>query len=128
MAEQQYVNTENDEKLYAIADIIKTAAEVVHCYNTFQEKTKKIDDILCLENKEFLWQTLQEYLKEYGAFINNTTVITGFYTYQVSIEQYNAMTVADIKLQLERMKKIVVDKEILHSASKKCLEECLNRF
>ena len=41
MAEQQYVNTENDEKLYAIADIIKTATEVVHCYNTFQEKNEK---------------------------------------------------------------------------------------
>ena len=127
MAEQQYVNT-NEEKFNVAAKAVKTAAEMTHCYNIFKAKTKKIDDILCLDDKEILWQTLQEYLKEYGAFINNTTVITGFYTYQVSIEQYNAMTVADIKLQLERMKKIVVDKEILHSASKKCLEECLKRF
>ena len=125
MAEQQYVNTNSEEKFNVVAKAIKTAAEMTHCYNIFKAKTKKIDDILCLEDKEFLWQTLQEYLKEYGSFINNTTVITGIYTYQVSIEQYNAITVADIKLQLEQLKRIVIAKEILHSVYQKSFKECL---
>ena len=125
MAEQQYVNTNNEEKFNVVAKAIKTAAEMTHCYNIFKAKTKKIDDILCLEDKEILWQTLQEYLKEYGSFINNTTVITGIYTYQVSIEQYNAMTVADIKLQLEQLKRIVIAKEILYSVYQKSFKECL---
>ena len=128
MAEQQYINTNNEEKFNVVAKAIKTAAEMTHCYNIFKAKTKKIDDILCLEDKEFLWQNLQEYLKEYGSFINNTTVITGIYTYQVSIEQYNAMTVADIKLQLEQLKRIVIAKEILHSVYQKSFKECLKKI
>ena len=128
MAEQQYVNTNSEEKFNVVAKAIKTAAEMTHCYNIFKAKTKKIDDILCLEDKEILWQTLQEYLKEYGSFINNTTVITGIYTYQVSIEQYNAMTVADIKLQLEQLKRIVIAKEILHSVYQKSFKECLKKI
>ena len=82
----------------------------------------------------YVWRTRKffgkpcEYLKEYGSFINNTTVITGIYTYQVSIEQYNAMTVADIKLQLEQLKHIVVAKEILQSVYQKSFKECLKKI
>lgn len=128
MEEQHYVNSNNEEKFNTVTKAIKTAAEVVHCYNIFQAKIKKIDNILCLEDKEFLWQTLQEYLKEYGTFINNTTAITGFYIYQVSVEQYNAMTIADIKLQLEQLKNIVIAKEILHSVYQKSFKECLKKI
>ena len=128
MAEQQYVSTSSEEKFNVVAKAIKTAAEMVHCYNIFQAKTKKIDDILCLKDKETLWKTLQEYLKEYGAFINNTTIITGFYIYQVSVEQYNAMTTANIKMQLEQLKNIVIVKEILHSVYQKSFKECLKKI
>ena len=128
MEEQQNVNTKNEEKFNVAAKAIKTAAEMIHCYNIFKGKTKKIDDILCIEDKEILWQTLQEYLQEYGSFINNTTAITGIYTYQVSIEQYNAMTVIDIKLQLEQLKHIVVAKEILQSVYQKSFKECLKKI
>ena len=128
MEEQHYVNSNNEEKFNTVTKAIKTAAEMVHCYNIFQAKIKKIDNILCLEDKEILWQTLQEYLKEYGTFINNTTAITGFYIYQVSVEQYNAMTIADIKLQLEQLKNIVIDKEILHSVYQKSFKECLKKI
>ena len=81
-----------------------------------------------MDNKEILWQTLQEYLQEYGSFINNTTVITGIYIYQVSIEQYNAMTVVDIKQQLERLKRIVIAQEIMHSVYQKSFKECLKKI
>ena len=128
MEKQQYVNINNDEKSFVVAGAIKTAAELVHCYNTFQAKTKKIDDVLCLEDKEILWQTLQEYLKEYGAFINSTTAITGFYIYQASGEQYNAMTVTNIKMQLRQLKKILMSKEILNSICQKFFEEYFTRF
>ena len=128
MEEQHYVNSNNEEKFNTVTKAIKTAAEMVHCYNIFQAKIKKIDNILCLEDKEILWQTLQEYLKEYGTFINNTTAITGFYIYQVSVEQYNAMTIADIKLQLEQLKNIVIAKEILHSVYQKSFKECLKKI
>ena len=128
MEEQHYVNSNNEEKFNTVTKAIKTAAEIVHCYNIFQAKIKKIDNILCLEDKEILWQTLQEYLKEYGTFINNTTAITGFYIYQVSVEQYNAMTIADIKLQLEQLKNIVIAKEILHSVYQKSFKECLKKI
>ena len=71
MEEQQNVNTKNEEKFNAAAKAIKTAAEMIHCYYIFKGKTKKIDDILCIEDKEILWQTLQEYLQEYGSFIQS---------------------------------------------------------
>ena len=81
-----------------------------------------------MDNKEILWQTLQEYLKEYGSFINKTTVISGIYIYPVGIEQYNAMTVVDIKKQLEMLKRIVIAKEIVHSVYQKTFKECLKKI
>ena len=75
MGEQQHLQTENDEIFKTFTAAIKTAAEMTHCYNLFQSKNKKIDEVLCLDNKEILWQTLQEYLQEYGSFINNSGVI-----------------------------------------------------
>ena len=128
MEEQQHLQTENNEIFKTFTAAIKTAAEMTHCYNLFRSKNKKIDEVLCMDNKEILWQTLQDYLKEYGSFINNTTVITGIYIYQVSIEQYNAMTVVDIKQQLERLKRIVIAKEIMHSVYQKSFKECLKKI
>ena len=128
MEEQQHLQTENDQNYEIFTNAIKTAAEMTHCYNTFQAKIKRIDEVLCLDNKESLWQTLQEYLKEYGSFINKTTVISGIYIYPVGIEQYNAMTVVDIKMQLERLKRIVIAKEIVHSVYQKPFKECLKKI
>ena len=128
MEKQQYVNINNDEKSFVVADAIKTAAELVHCYNTFQAKTKKIDDVLRLEDKEILWQTLQEYLKEYGSFINSIAIITGFYICQVSIAQYNAMTVTDIKMQLQKVKRFVIGKESLNSVYQTPFKEYLKKI
>ena len=36
MEEQQNVNTKNEEKFNAAAKAIKTAAEMIHCYNIFK--------------------------------------------------------------------------------------------
>ena len=128
MEEQQNLQKENDKIYIIFINAIKTAAEMTHCYNTFQAKNKRIDEVLCLDNKEILWQTLQEYLKEYGSFINKTTVISGIYIYPVGIEQYNAMTVVDIKMQLEMLKRIVIAKEIVHSVYQKTFKECLKKI
>ena len=38
------------------------------------------------------------------------------------------MTVADIKLQLEQLKRIVIAKEILHSVYQKSFKECLKKI
>ena len=40
MGEQQHLQTENDEIFKIFTDAIKIAAEMTHCYNTFQSKTK----------------------------------------------------------------------------------------
>ena len=128
MEEQQNLQKEYDKIYKIFTNAIKTAAEMTHCYNTFQAKNKRIDEVLSLDNKEILWQTLQEYLKEYGSFINKTTVISGIYIYPVDIEQYNAMTVVDIKMQLEMLKRIVIAKEIVHSVYQKTFKECLKKI
>ena len=121
MEEQQHLQTENDEIFKTFTAAIKTAAEMTHCYNLFQSKNKKIDEVLCMDNKEILWQTLQDYLKEYGSFINNTTVITGIYIYQVSIEQYN-----DIEINGEQLN--FFKKQIEHFLDTKEIEWLLERF
>ena len=46
-SEKAVYPAEGEEKFNVVAKAIKTAAEMVHCYNIFQAKTKKIDDILC---------------------------------------------------------------------------------
>ena len=48
MGEQQHLQTENDEIFKIFTAAIKTAAEMTHCYNLFQSKNKKIDEVLCM--------------------------------------------------------------------------------
>ena len=66
MAEQQYVSTSSEEKFNVVAKAIKTAAEMVHCYNIFQAKTKKIDDYTI----EIMWDSTYsgQFILSYGDY------------------------------------------------------------
>ena len=65
------------------------------------------------------WAVLQEYLKEYGAFINKTTLLTGVYVYQVNAEFYAEVNLQELDRQLQIMVGIAYLKEAVRERSRR---------
>ena len=71
---------------------------------------------------------LQEYLREYGPFINETAPFTGICLYPVDREFYNAIGVREIDQQLQIVIGIVYLKDAVHSVAKETFRECLKNL
>ena len=52
--EYQDSHIEETEKLVTIAKAIETSAQLIHCYIIIASKTREIDEILNLDNKQTL--------------------------------------------------------------------------
>lgn len=71
---------------------------------------------------------MQEYLKEYGAFINQTSLLTGVYVYQVNAEFYAEVHLQELDRQLQIMVGIVYLKEAVRAAINATYKECLKKL
>ena len=126
--EQQDLHIEETEKLVTIAKAIENAAQMIYCHIIIDSKTKEIDEILNLDNKQTLWKNLQEFIQEHLQFINNISVITGITVQNVGQDYYNKITVDEIKNQLRILKGFVILKIILKSLYRKSFIECLKKL
>ena len=70
---------------------------------------------------------LQEYLREYGPFINETSPFTGIRLYPVNKEFYDTIGLREIDQQLQIVIGIVYLKDALHSMGKESFKECLKK-
>ena len=75
-----------------------------------------------------MWNTLQEYLREYSNFINNTALITGLCVYSVEREFYDQITVEDIEKQLRIIVGYIYAREAVNSAAKATFKDCLKKL
>lgn len=111
--EYQDSHIEETEKLVTIAKAIETSPQLIHCHTIISSKTREIDEVLNLDNKQTLWEYLQEFIQEHLQFINNISVITGITVQNVGQDYYNKITVDEIKNQLRILKGFVILKIIL---------------
>ena len=115
---------ENATKMIAY---VKKAAEMTHTVIMADQKASKAVSAIQTQDKSRKWAVLQEYLKEYGAFINKTTLLTGVYVYQVNAEFYAEVNLQELDRQLQIMVGIVYLKEAVRAAVSETYKECLKK-
>ena len=80
----QKIDFQAQENATKMIGYVKKAAEMTHTVIMADQKASKAVSAIQTQDKSRKWAVLQEYLKEYGAFINKTTLLTGVYVYQVN--------------------------------------------
>lgn len=116
------------ENVTKMIEYIKRAAEMTHTVIMADQKASKIISAIQTQDKNRKWTVLQEYLKEYGAFINKTTSLTGVYVYQVNAEFFAEINLQELDRQLQIMVGIVYLKEAVRAAINATYKECLKKL
>lgn len=114
-----------EEKSLKAAEFAKKAAEMTHTVYTSNQKSQKALDAIKIHDKVVMWNTLQEYLREYSNFINSTSWITGLGLYRVDHKFYEQVTVEDIEKQLRIIIGYIYAREAANSAAKTTFKSCL---
>ncbi len=93
------LNTKSDDnkKVQKFAELAEKAAEAIHCVASAKSKLARMEKVLPGDDKQCLWDTRQHYLKEYAAFINGTSFITGFSVNPVDANYYLTVDVSEQK-------------------------------
>lgn len=116
------------ENVTKMIEYVKKAAEMTHTVIMADQKASKIISAIQTQDKNRKWTVLQEYLKEYGAFINKTTSLTGVYVYQVNAEFFAEINLQELDRQLQIMVGIVYLKEAVRAAINATYKECLKKL
>lgn len=124
----QELQIQYEEKSLKAAKLAKTAAEMTHTVMAAKRKSQKAFDAINLGNKTTMWNTLQEYLREYSDFISSTAHITGLQMCRVNREFYNQVAVEDIKKQLQIVIGFIYAREATNSRAKAVFKDCLKKL
>ena len=127
----EYLKTEpqlNDEKTAKAIDCIKKACEAVHIVISAQQKTEKARNAMQANDKQYLWNVLQEYLGFYKAFINSLSNYTRVAVFDVGSQFFENCTIEGIKKQLETVIAFVYLKEALTNVAKESFKQCLKKL
>ena len=124
----QKINSTDQENAAKLFEYVKKAAQMTHTVIMAKQKTEKADSAIKSQDKSTKWIVLQEYLKDYGSFINETTALTGVHVCPVNKEFYDAVGVREIDQQLQIVIGIVYLKDVLHSAAKESFKGCLKKL
>ena len=123
----QKIDFQAQENATKMIVYVKKAAEMTHTVIMADQKASKAVSAIQTQDKSRKWAVLQEYLKEYGAFINKTTLLTGVYVYQVNAEFYAEVNLQELDRQLQIMVGIVYLKEAVRAAVSETYKECLKK-
>ena len=124
----QKIDFQAQENATKMIVYVKKAAEMTHTVIMADQKASKAVSAIQTQDKSRKWAVLQEYLKEYGAFINKTTLLTGVYVYQVNAEFYAEVNLQELDQQLQIMVGIVYLKEAVRAAVSETHKECLKKL
>lgn len=121
--------TESDKKSMdeRMMDFIKKAEKATHNFLKINQKLQAAQTALESDSKKFVWQVLQDYLMEYGNFINSLTFITNVKVYQISQEQYERLSVDEIKNSIRTVMNFIYLKEIFCGAEGTQIEQYIRK-
>ena len=125
---EQKINSTDQENAAKLFGYVKKAAELTHAVIMAAQKSEKAVSAIQSQDKSTKWMVLQEYLKECGHFINETTPITGVHVYPVDKEFYDTVGIREIDQQLQIVIGIVYLKDAVHSVAKESFNECLKKL
>ena len=126
--ENNYHNLQyaDDEKTMTYVKAIIKAVNMTHEITAKANlKSKKAKDAIQSQNKEYMWNTLQEYIYHYMQFINQSNRICFF---RVDNEYYDRISISEIEKQLNIMIGIVYDYEAKHCAKNELIKKCLEKL
>lgn len=126
--ENNYQNLQctDDKKVTEYIKAIIKAVDMTHQVSAkSQMKSKKVREAIESKDKEFMWNTLQEYLHKYKDFINakGTMCICN-----VGIDFYNQVTVLEIEQQLKIMISVVYDYKTKHCVHNEMIKQCMKKL
>lgn len=127
----EYLKTEsqlNEEKTAVAIQCIKKACEAVHIIKSAQQKTEKARNAMQVDDKQYLWNVLQEYLGFYKNFINSLSNYTRVAVFNVDLQFFENCTIDKIKKQLETVIAFVYLKEALTNVAKESFKQCLKKI
>lgn len=124
----QKIDFQAQENATKMIGYVKKASEMTHTVIMAAQKASKAVSAIQTQDKSIKWTVLQEYLKEYGAFINKTTLLTGVYVYQVNAAFYAEVNLQELDRQLQIMVGIVYLKEAVRAAVSETYKECLKKL
>lgn len=106
--EDNYLNLQytDDEKAVAYVKAIIKAVDMTHQVAEKSKIKRKAREAIETKDKEFMWNTLQEYLHDYKEFINTTNIMR---ICSVGMNFYNQVTVTEIERQLKMMIGVIYD-------------------
>lgn len=126
--ENNYHNLQytEDEKAAAYVKAIIKAVDMTH---QVAEKSKiksgKAREAIKTKDKEFMWNTLQEYLHDYKEFINTTNTMR---ICSVGMDFYNQVSVTEIERQLKMIIGVIYDYEAKHCLYNETIKQCLKKL
>ena len=120
----QKIDFQAQENATKMIGYVKKAAEITHTVIMADQKASKAVSAIQTQDKSRKWTVLQEYLKEYSLFINNTTFLTGVFVYQVNAE----VNLQELDRQLQIMVGIVYLKEAVRAAVSETYKEYLKKL
>lgn len=126
--ENNYQNLQytDDEKVMEYIKAIIKAVDLTHQVAAkAQMKSKKAREAIESKDKEFMWNTLQEYLHKYKDFINAKGMIC---VCHVEIDFYNQVTMLEIEQQLKILIGVVYDYEAKHCVHNEMIKQCMKKL
>ena len=129
-----YIGSTSDQNQYfnnrteAFIKCIKQAAEKVRFVQRAEMSCCEIRAVMKIDDKKSLWDVLQKYLRMNMEFINSMKDLTGVYIYPVDEKFYEAVTVVEIKHQLQMLIGYIYAKEAIHSRVKSSFKQCLKNL
>lgn len=126
--ENNYQNLKytDDEKAVTYVKAIIKAVDMTHqVAEKSKIKSRKAREAIETKDKEFMWNTLQEYLHEYKEFINTTNTMR---TCSVGMDFYNKVTVTEIERQLKMVIGVIYDYEAKHCLHNEAIKQCLKKL
>ena len=127
--EFQSLNAQNDERTLEISKILVKAAKETHAVITKSEaKCSAARRSIATRDKDAMWQTLQEYIRDYADFINSMSAWTGIVLHKVDKAMYDQLSPNDVENQLQIMIGFVYAKEAMDSVFQEPFKQCVEKF
>ena len=119
------LQSQNFNRTITFIDCMKKAAKITHTISIANLKTQKVCEAINSNSKEIMWCTLQQYISQYGSFINSLASFTNLCVVCVDKEFYEMLTVNDLILQLNEIIGFIYAKEALSSVAKETFKQAL---
>lgn len=116
-----------NENTQQVVELLKKAADATRTAGLARQKSQRAVAAMKSEDKDAMFAVLQAYMREYGAFIDQMKFLTGICVVPITKEEYERMTIDNIRDKLNLMVYFVYAKEAMSGRAQKNFKDYLKR-